>query len=505
MSKKKTVKHSIRFQLAVTFSLIGIAMIGLIWLANSLLLGKYYTYNKQKALKSIYLELSKSFKNGELESEESDISLRYLAGRHNVSLLIISSESDVPIKIYSNEPAEELTLELKSILEKRSLGFAKELIDQTDDYVLIKKSEPGSKSEYIEMIGFLSDTCFFLMRTPVESIRESTKIANRFLIYVGLICILGGMLAVYFISKRFSDPIRELTDISRKMAEMDFNARYSGNDGSEIGVLGRNMNKLSESLEESISKLKTANMELQQDNERRIMIDEMRKEFISNVSHEFKTPIALIQGYAEGLKDGIENEEDRDYYCDVIIDESSKMNDMVRKFLDLNRLEFGNQKLDMERFDIVSFARNIVNSFSILSTGNDVNVTIADAEEIYVWSDEYLAREVFENYLSNAFNHCKSDGEKRIDVSFDIDTDKVKVSVFNTGDPIPNESIEHLWEKFYKVDSARSREYGGSGIGLSIVKAAMDTLKQDYGVYNKENGVVFWFTLEKAESGAEVN
>ena len=167
MSKKKTVKHSIRFHLAVTFSLIGIAMIGLIWLANSLLLGKYYTYNKQKALKSIYLELSKSFKNGELESEESDISLRYLAGRHNVSLLIISSESDVPIKIYSNEPAEELTLELKSILEKRSLGFAKELIDQTDDYVLIKKSEPGSKSEYIEMIGFLSDTCFFLMRTPV--------------------------------------------------------------------------------------------------------------------------------------------------------------------------------------------------------------------------------------------------------------------------------------------------------------------------------------------------
>ena len=126
------------------------------------------------------------------------------------------------------------------------------------------------------------------------------------------------------------------------------------------------------------------------------------------------------------------------------------------------------------------------------------------SSEIFVWSDEYLTREVFENYLSNAYNHCSGE-DKRIDVSFDIKDGKVTVSVFNTGDPIPEESFKHLWEKFYKVDSARSREYGGSGIGLSIVKAAMDTLKQDYGAYNRENGVVFWFTLESALSGTEVN
>ncbi len=235
---------------------------------------------------------------------------------------------------------------------------------------------------------------------------------------------------------------------------------------------------------------------MQKDIEKKNEIDEMRKDFLSNVSHELKTPIALIQGYAEGLKEGVNDDpESRDFYCDVIMDEASKMNTMVKKLLTLNQLEFGNDRLDLERFDIVSLIRNCIQSSDILLKQQDISVRMEEYGAIYVWGDEFKTEEVFMNYFSNAIHYAA--GEKIIDVKLQKKDGKVQISVFNTGNPIPEESLAHLWEKFYKVDKARTREYGGSGIGLSIVKAIMDSMQQGYGVVNYSNGVAFWFELEE--------
>ena len=226
-------------------------------------------------------------------------------------------------------------------------------------------------------------------------------------------------------------------------------------------------------------------------------VDEMRKEFLSNVSHELKTPIALIQGYAEGLKEGIndDDEESRNFYCDVIIDESGKMNNMVKKLLTLNQLEFGNEVITMERFDIVMLIDNYIQSAEILIRQNDATVRFEQDTPVYVWGDEFKTEEVFMNYFSNALNHL--DGERIVDIKLTQESKTVRVSVFNTGIPVPEDSLPHLWEKFYKVDKARTREYGGSGVGLSIVKAIQESMNQKYGVVNYENGVEFWFELEK--------
>ena len=243
--------------------------------------------------------------------------------------------------------------------------------------------------------------------------------------------------------------------------------------------------------------MKTANNELLKDIEKKDKIDEMRKEFLSNVSHELKTPIALIQGYAEGLKEGINSdEESREFYCDVIMDEANKMNIMVKKLLTLNQLEFGNDVVNMERFDIVALIKNYIASSDILLKQKEISVRMEDYESVYAWGDEFKVEEVFMNYFSNAINYAM--GDKIIDVKIQRIEQKIRVSVFNTGNPIPQESIEHLWEKFYKVDQARTREYGGSGIGLSIVKAIMESMNQEYGVTNYENGVEFWFVLDAA-------
>ena len=223
----------------------------------------------------------------------------------------------------------------------------------------------------------------------------------------------------------------------------------------------------------------------------------MRKEFLSNVSHELKTPIALIQGYAEGLQEGISDDpESRAFYCDVIVDEAKKMNRMVRKLLTLNHLEFGQDALTEEPFDICEMLTTLLNSSALEMQKKEIKVIKQYPVSCMVIGDEFKIEEVCTNYISNAMNHVN--GDMRICVTLEEQEDTVKITVANTGDPIPEDSLDKVWIKFYKVDKARTREYGGSGIGLSIVKAIMDAHKQPFGVYNTEEGVAFWFCLKKA-------
>ena len=225
-------------------------------------------------------------------------------------------------------------------------------------------------------------------------------------------------------------------------------------------------------------------------------LEQMRNDFLGNVSHELKTPLALIQGYAEGLKDGVTSDpESMDFYCDVIIDEASKMNNMVRNLLTLNQLEFGDEDITFERFDLTAVIRGVIQSMDIMAQQDNATVNFRRDEPVYVWADEFKVEQVIRNYMSNAFHHL--DGEKIVEVKIYMEESRAKVTVFNTGSPIPEEDLNHIWDKFYKVDKAHTREYGGNGIGLSIVKAIMESFHQEYGVKNYENGVEFWFTLDR--------
>jgi signal transduction histidine kinase len=221
----------------------------------------------------------------------------------------------------------------------------------------------------------------------------------------------------------------------------------------------------------------------------------MRKEFLSNVSHELKTPISLIQGYAEGLKENInEDPESRDFYCEVIMDEADKMNKMVKKLLSLNELEFGNNQANLERFDIVTLIESVLSATEILFKQKEVTLYFEQTTPVYVWADEYLIEQVVTNYISNALNHVG--GQKIIEIKLIHRENRIRVAVFNTGENIPEEDLEKIWIKFYKVDKARTREYGGNGIGLSIVKAIMNSHNQECGVINRPIGVEFWFELD---------
>lgn len=431
--------------------------------------------------------------------------IRRYGDENNMTIVLIDSDTGKAL-LNSGRESDFLARKVQRYVLGQENESRTNLLIRHENYVIERNSDRRSDSSYLESWGFFSDNnTLFLMQMPIASIRESVDLSNRFVTYVGLIALIIGGIVVYFVTRRVTDPIMRLAVLSERMSHLEFDARYEGDAQNELGVLGRSMNTMSEKLKEVIEELQEANSQLQQDIKEKIEIDEMRKEFIANVSHELKTPIALIQGYAEGLTEGMaEEKESREYYCEVIMDEAGKMNKMVKQLLTLTALEFGNDTPVLETFDLAELIRDVLGSASILVQQKEATVECSCTEPVLVRADEFKIEEVLTNYISNALNHL--DGARLIRVSVEKQEHQAMVKVFNTGKPIPEEALPNLWTKFYKVDKARTRAYGGSGIGLSIVKAIMDAHHQTCGVSNKEDGVEFWFTLkleEELESGSQ--
>lgn len=491
------MKKSIRRQIATIFIALMGSVLLISILINSFFLEGFYINNKQTALIQVYNQMNGAAKSGNLTSDKMVQKLSGLVEVGNISFVVLTDDNQTLLTATQNDhKTQELFTQLMGYLLNRNQAKG-EILESTDQYQICSTTGPISNEEYIEMWGYLSNGNAFILRSPLESIRESVMLSNQFLIYITVIMALIGSIFVWFFTKRITNPILELTTLSARMADLDFEAKYVSGGENEIGLLGQNFNTMSEKLEQTVSELKNANYELKKDIEKKEKIETMRTEFIGNVSHELKTPIALIQGYAEGLKEGISDDpESRAFYCDVIMDEAGKMNQLVKNLLTLNQLEFGDEEIAFERFDITELIHGVIQSNDILIQQRGVEVKFQYGEPTFVWADEFKVEQVVRNYLSNALNHV--DHEKVIDIRIVINDaeDKVRVSVFNTGNQIPEEDIEHIWSKFYKVDKARTREYGGHGIGLSIVKAIMDSFQQEYGVVNYENGVAFWFELD---------
>ncbi len=524
---KRYVKYytsSIRMKLILTMIFIlGLIMISF-WVLNYAFLPGYYQNKKVSMLQDSYAQVNRIVekdkdyleKDAELSSN-STLSLEKLEEDRSSSIYVFQLTNFLSKIYYSfdypNESviSEEQSRIIKEMTREYVPGIQvdghsqdrpkdKELIQKGNHFSVYKVMDDRIGSNYIELFGQLDSGDFVYLRTNFQSMTENVKIFNHFMGYIAIGALVIMMVLMILVGNSFTKPILQIADIAKRMADLDFEVKYPVKTGDEIGVLGNSINVLAETLESTISELKSANNELQKDIQDKIQIDEMRKEFLSNVSHELKTPIALIQGYAEGLQDNIsEDQESRDFYCEVIIDEANKMNKMVKKLLTLNQIEFGKEQVNFERFDIVEVVKSVIQSASLLAEQKEAEIKLLEEyEAIYVWADEYMIEEVITNYISNAIHHV--DGEKRIEVSMQQRGDVLRVSVFNTGLPIPEEDIDKIWIKFYKVDKARTRAYGGSGIGLSIVKAVMDSMNQQCGAINHADGVEFWFELDRKSS-----
>lgn len=494
------MKRSIRVRYTVLFVGLMILMVLVICLANTLYLEKYYISEKTKAMVQSYENVDEILKEGDLEHEDTYLMLWRMFENSNISALVgMPSQGKVYQFGYEDRMQQQMMQLILGQTDERA-----RLIEETDRYVIYQLFDLKLQTSYILCFGFLDGGAACFLRSSLPGIRDSAMISTQFTWKIGVSVIVIGMILVYFLTSHISRPIVRLSHIADRMSHLDFSARYEEKREDEINLLGTSMNRMSEELERTIRNLWQANAQLKLDIEEKVKVDEMRKEFISNVSHELKTPIALIQGYAEGLLEGIsEDPESMQYYCEVIADEADKMNQLVRKLLTLNQIESGINTMDRMDFDLIEMIRGVLHSFDILIRQQEIAVDFDMDRQVVVRADEFMMEEVIRNYISNAIHHMA--GEKHLDITVEETDRSVKVSVYNTGQSIPEEELDNIWQKFYKVDKARTREYGGSGIGLSIVKAVMDSHGGACGVYNTAEGVCFWFELNKMELPAVIS
>ena len=477
-------------QIAGVMILLVVGTLLLCWLLNTCFLGSFYIRNKQKSMQHAYDTINQMSMDNGTYSASSALTMERLAASDGLSVMIIASDGSVLMSSVGD--SQEMVQQLLSAIFGGTQD-EKNILDTEDSYFIERRTDNRMQEEYLVLWGTLDDGNMIMIRSALESIRESAALSNQFLFFVGLMAIVIAIVVAGKLSSYIMRPLQKLTDISRRMTELDFNARYLPQERkNEIDFLGERMNEMSSTLENTIRELKQANLELQQGMEQKEKNEAVRKDFISSVSHELKTPIALILGYGEGLQEGIaEDEESRKFYYDVIVDEAKKMERLVHELLALNQLESGGRQLQMEWFNLMDLVRGILSASSILIEQNGIHVQIEAEEPVNIWADEFFTEQVVSNFISNAIHYASA--EKQIVVRCAPTEDgNIRFSVFNTGKAIPEEALPHIWEKFYKGDKARTREYGGSGIGLSVVKAVMESFNKPYGVKNYDNGVEFW-------------
>ncbi len=487
---------SIRFKITLMVMIVTIVTMGLVVMFVNFFLKDIILYNTRSNLIASYKSCNELF--GGIKIYEfmldrtADEFGEYISSIENPSGATIYIIDESSLHVYSSVVlTDSVKHDLKNILlntDMKKFKYTKE------KYEIRENIHTSYVESYLELVGAMDNGNYIIIRCPVERIDSSLKFISRLFMAITFILILIEMIVMLIFTDRLVHPIKDMSLIARRMSLQDFEAKVNVRSNDEIGELGNSMNELSEKLEHSISELKRSNLELEKDIEKKEEIDEMRKEFLSHVSHELKTPIALVQGYAEGLKDNISDAESSEFYCDVIIDEAGKMNELVMKLLDLNELEFGTTEMTIEHFNVTGLIQSVLKSSSLLIDKCGAELEFDSNEDCYVWADQFMIEEVIRNYLTNAIHYVIKGG--RIRIWYEYKEDSVRINVYNDGLPIPDKDLEKLFIKFYKVDTARTREYGGSGIGLSIVAAIMKNHHQDYGVFNADDGVVFYFELD---------
>lgn len=500
LNKIKDVLSSVKVKLFLTLSTTVLLIILFLIIVNNFALEKFYLYKKQNTLKSVYESLNDYYKT---PGQDNDLQteLEKLSIKNNFDILIKDNNG---INLYTtNKNFSTVIGSINDILDKVQGG--KEL-ESNDNFTIKKQRDSKNGLSYMMLSGKLENGYFLYIRIPLNSIQDSVSISNNFLLMMAGFTILIASIMVTIVSRKFTEPILELNNIAKKMSNLDFSQKYKvTNARDEINNLGRSINTMSDKLERTIKQLRNSNIELERDIEEKSKIDEMRKTFISDVSHELKTPIALIQGYSEGLLENVNNdEESRKFYAEVILDETNKMDKLVKQLLELMKLEYGKREFNNKEFNIVELEKEVIRKTNVMIEEKQAEIKFDENEDIRVFADDFYIEQVLTNYLTNAIKNVKEMyGEKYIKISNEINKEKNKVciKVFNTGEQISEENLNRIWNRFYKADESRHREDGGTGIGLAFVKAIMSNYDNKYGVKNLENGVEFYFELDMRQKG----
>lgn len=483
VQKNRTRFMSVRLKLFLQIGAIFLAAVLFILSLNRWFLPVIYAYNTKRNMQQVAETVVQTAADGEKEFDR---------------LAALEKENGVSIDLYAADGEQ--------------LYYGKTAFSAAAGKVTVQDRQEYDNGAYMETRYFEKEKArFFVYVCPLpsggtmemycrtSSVDENANTAISVMALTSVAALASALLVVYFYSKRFTKPLIEMRDVTKHISDMDFSRQCTAKTNDEIGELSQSINRLSDSLQETLEDLSEKNKKLENDIAREQRVDKMRKDFISNVSHELKTPISIIQGYAEGAKllsDSGECQKAGNY-CEIICAEAERMNALVLQLLELSQYESGGMQAQKEVFDLCELITQYMTAASLRFADAGITCSCDLPEHGLCYADQTKIRMALNNFISNACAHAS--GEKRICVSVkDADETHYFLRVFNTGAPIADEDIDKIWGSFYRADKAHSREEGRFGLGLSIVSEIQKLHGEQYGVQNLSNGVEFWVTIQKA-------
>ena len=445
-----SIRSKLFFLIASVITMIMFFMVAF----NEVYFEKYFLKIKKNQL--FYLAM-------EIKDPRSLIDLSAVEEKNNIKIYIINER-------YINDIAISLSRE-----------DVKELFENSKKFVFRLTDTSFSLDKELTIITSYNKNQLLIISTPFSSVKEPVNIITSFHLKIVLTALVLGYVLSIIISRIITASIIDLGETAKRVAKLDFSQEFKSYSKDEIGILGENLNIMSAQLKDSIDKL-------QEDIEKERKIDKMRKEFISSVSHELKTPIAIINNYCEGLKEGIaDDKETADFYLDIIMEETENMNKLVQSLLFLSRVERGFLTFNSEKFNIKEIIENEIKRAENLNIG--IKKPIIQIEDEYFIGDKEQIATVIKNLIENSFKYVETNGEIFIKVV------KNKFSIGNTSH-LSEKEIENIWLPFYRTDKARDRKLG-TGLGLAIVKEILEKHRLNFGAYKDEDKIIFWFEGEE--------
>lgn len=433
-----------------------------------------------------------------IERSFEDIALKTERAGNDYFVILSEAEQTQNVIIDLYDETDNFLYEGKtSYLSGNKINVISRKTNDDGSYFNVVCAE-GSTTQYILYGKSLENGYHIEISTEVNPIQENASLATTVTTAITVFALVLALVFIYDYSRRFTKPLIQMNDVMKRIASLDFSVKTNIDRNDEIGTLANNINTVSESLDTALSELREKNAQLQADIEKERQLERMRQDFVSSASHELKTPIAIIRGYAEGLKMNIEDENNSSKeYCDIIMKEADKMNDLVINMLEQSLYSTGTKLPEKCEFDVKEYVEDFLKSASPIFKEKEITVNY-NAQSGLVFGDKKQMTTVLSNIVLNACSHAS--GEKRIDISTIDDGDYIKINVFNTGSRIDDKDKDNIFTSFYRADKAHSRKEGRFGLGLSIVKSIVTNHGCDCGFKNEDNGVTFWFTMEKGNT-----
>lgn len=433
-----------------------------------------------------------------IERSFEDIALKTERAGNDYFVILSEAEQTQNVSIDLYDETDNFLYEGKtSYLSGNKINVISRKTNDDGSYFNVVCAE-GSTTQYILYGKSLENGYHIEISTEVNPIQENASLATTVTTAITVFALVLALVFIYDYSRRFTKPLIQMNDVMKRIASLDFSVKTNIDRKDEIGTLANNINTVSESLDTALSELREKNAQLQADIEKERQLERMRQDFVSSASHELKTPIAIIRGYAEGLKMNIEDENNSSKeYCDIIMKEADKMNDLVINMLEQSLYSTGTKLPEKCEFDVKEYVEDFLKSASPIFKEKEITVNY-NAQSGLVFGDKKQMTTVLSNIVLNACSHTS--GEKRIDISTIDDGDYIKINVFNTGSRIDDKDKDNIFTSFYRADKAHSRKEGRFGLGLSIVKSIVTNHGCDCGFKNEDNGVTFWFTMEKGNT-----